>query len=83
MSGQHEWVNDVERSMDMNAKCAPTPFDIQFSIDRCSTCGCIRITDYYKMMNGKLDELHVYKPMEWTWNPFKVLKKEPPCPAHW
>jgi hypothetical protein len=45
MAQDHEWVLDVEQSMDMNAKCGANPLGSQFLIHRCSNCGCIRITD--------------------------------------
>jgi len=47
---------------------------------RGQTGGCIQVTDNEKFAR---EGWHVYKPNEWTWNPFKVLKEEPPCPAHW
>ena len=80
MAQDHEWVLDVEQSMDMNSKCGANPLGSQFLIHRCSNCGCIRITDWSKFGQGGMN---VYKPNEWTWNPFKTLKSEPPCPAHW
>jgi len=50
--------------------------DLNISVSVCTNCGCIRIvhTDTFRVE---------YKPMEWTWNPFKTLKAEPACPAHW
>ena len=74
MAEAHDWVYDKEKSMEMDGR---------FQVDRCAKCGCSRITDRAQMMTGNLEGYLVYKPMQWTWNPFKVLKAEPPCPAHW
>ena len=49
-------------------------FDILVSV--CTKCGCTRILHCDTF-------LAEYKPYEWTLNPFKTLKTEPPCPAHW
>ena len=62
------------------------------SVFRCKKCGCYCIC--YAGYNEPImlpPSLVVpsrpfkvcYKPAEWTWNPFKTLKTEPPCPAHW
>ena len=80
MPREHNWVLDTETSMDMNQKCTGNMFDSRYLVARCSICGCIRVTDNEKFA---LEGCQVYKPNEWTWNPFKVLKEEPTCPAHW
>ena len=80
MPQEHDWVVDPERCMDMNAKCTGNPFAGQFRICRCSKCGCLQVWDSSKACRTGWV---VYKPMQWTWNPFKILEDEPPCPAHW
>jgi len=50
--------------------------ELNISTIQCRKCGCIRITDGTTFRS-------TYKPWEFTWNPFKVLKQEPPCPARW
>ncbi len=80
LMSQHDWVLDCEESRRFNEKVARQPFAAQFAVDRCSKCRCVRIAEYAKVGTG---EMYVYKPIQWTWNPFKTLKSEPPCPAHW
>jgi len=75
----HDWVFHGEATRDMNAKCAGNPFAYEHIIYRCSKCGCIRIDEGLLPMEGGSR----YKPAGWTWNPFKTLTDEPPCPATW
>jgi len=80
MPQEHDWVLDLNTTRDMNLKCCGNPFGLRFSVERCSKCACIRIADGEKIFSGRM---YVYKPAQWTWNPFKTLKEKPPCPAHW
>ncbi len=54
--------------------------DLGLSTEKCKTCGCIKITHNAYEITGRRTE---YKAPQWTWNPFKTLKSEPPCPAKW
>ena len=48
--------------------------------EKCTKCGCIKIEhNVYDFTNRRTE----YKPAQWTWNPMKTLKSEPPCPATW
>jgi len=50
-------------------------------VEQCATCGCYKITTNAYSITERTKV--VYKPAEFTWNPFKTLKVEPPCPAKW
>ena len=75
--GAHEWELDVDEFVNPRR-----PADM--TVERCSICGCYRITTNDTLegrIRGTLAT--VYKPGQFTWNPFKTLKHEPPCPAIW
>ena len=73
MVKEHNWVHDTQASVEMQFKIEGVVL-----IDRCARCGCIKITNL-----GDMECPVRYKPEGWTFNPFKTLKDEPPCPAKW
>ena len=74
---QHGWYFSERSNLSIGA-----------SVWRCSHCGCWKI---HHGMPGILPNVSpydptatfVYKPADFTWNPFKKLHTEPPCPATW
>jgi len=72
---EHVWEYDGPASFGMN-RAGGDEFSFRYGVSRCTTCGCIRITDSQTFQTK-------YKPAEWTWNPLKTLTEEPPCPATW
>jgi len=72
----HLWVYDWEESKRMNDSVTGCFLTVRYAISRCHKCACIQVFDTHALGCQ-------YKPAEWTWNAFKTLKEEPPCPATW
>jgi len=71
----HDWQLDMDKSR----FAMLDGFDC--GVMRCSKCGCLKILR--KPVFGQRMVVIEYKPADWTWNPFRVLREEPPCPARW